>query len=196
MEKQEILNDIIRNRRSLYPKQYSDQEIDNAVIEKILENASWAPTHKLTQPWQFTVFKGDGRKKLAEFQSELYKQKTMEKGTFKEEKYKSMKEKPLMASHIIAVAMIKDPQERLPVIEEISAVACAVQNMYLTAHAYGLGAYWGTGGVTYFPETKAFFKLEEKDEFMGFFYLGIPQKEYEINSRRIPVSEKTKWIMN
>ena len=31
-------------------------------------------------------------------------------------------------------------------VEEIEAVACAVQNMHLTATARGLGAYWSTSG--------------------------------------------------
>ena len=56
--------------------------------------------------------------------------------------------------------------------EEVCAVAAAVQNIYLTITAYGVGGYWTTGGITYNPKAKPFFGLEEDDKLMGFFYLG------------------------
>ena len=39
---------------------------------------------------------------------------------------------------IVAVTMVPDPNERIPEIEEVEAVACAVQSMYLTCAALGL----------------------------------------------------------
>ena len=194
MNKPEILNDIIRKRRSFYPKNYSEGTVDDETITSILENAIWAPTHKLTQPWTFTVFSGEGRKRLASFQSELYKKVHTDKGTFDEEKFQSLKEKPLMASHIIAIGMKRDQKERVPEIEEISAVACAVQNIYLSVSAHGLGGYWGTGGVTYIEEAKEFFGLGPMDSLMGFFYIGRISIDREIMSKRIPLSEKVNWI--
>jgi nitroreductase len=65
----ELINGLMRQRRSLYQQQYSEDIIDDRIVDQILENANWAPTHKLTEPWRFVVFKGDGRRKLAEFQS-------------------------------------------------------------------------------------------------------------------------------
>ena len=37
----------------------------------------------------------------------------------------------------------------LPKMEEVAAVSMAVQNMWLTATAHGVGCYWSTGGVTF-----------------------------------------------
>jgi len=28
------------------------KHVDNAIIQQMLENANWAPTHKLTEPWR------------------------------------------------------------------------------------------------------------------------------------------------
>jgi nitroreductase len=74
----------------------------------------------------------------------------------------------------------------------VAAVACAVQNMYLTAEAYGAGCYWGTGGVTYYEEAKEFFGLGENDLLMGFFYVGVP-KMHPKSGRRKPAEDKVRW---
>ena len=52
----EILNKIIRNRKTIYPKQFSGEELSKDLINEILENAIHAPTHKMTQPWFFKVY--------------------------------------------------------------------------------------------------------------------------------------------
>ena len=61
----EELNRLIRNRRSIYPNVFSDEVIPDNIIENMLENANWAPNHGITEPWRFTVFTGEGIKKLA-----------------------------------------------------------------------------------------------------------------------------------
>ena len=81
----------------------------------------------------------------------------------------------------------------LPEVEELAAVACAVQNMYLTATACQLGCYWTTGGVTYDDSAKPFFGLAPEDRLMGFFYIGViavPSPP----GRRGPIEEKVNWI--
>lgn len=189
----EEISRLIRFRRSVYPHQFTCEEIRKAVMDELLENANWAPTHKVTEPWRFTVFCGAGKTRLAEFMAGLYKTETSANGTFEEGKYKSLLSKPLEASHVIAIGMKRDPKERLPEIEEVEAVACAVQNMALTAAAHGLGAYWGTGGITYFESAKTFFDLGPADKLLGFMYLGIPKK-VPAAGRRKPIEEKVRWI--
>lgn len=187
------VNRLISNRRSIYPNMYSGETIDDEIIENIIENANWAPTHALTEPWRFTVFAGEGLKKLAEFQSGLYKKKALEKGSFDESKYLKLASKPLLASHIISIGMKRSDLGKIPEIEEIASVACAVQNMYLTATAYGIGCYWGSGGITYMEESKPFFGLEENDKLLGFLYLGIPKTKWP-DGKRKPVEDKVNWV--
>jgi nitroreductase len=188
----EQINHLIQNRRSIYPNMFSEDVIDRKIIEQMLENANWAPTHGITEPWRFRVYTGEGIKKLAEFQSELYKKLTQEED-FKEEKYQKLATKPLKCSHIISIGMKRDPKGKIPEIEEVEAVACAVQNMYLTATAYGIGCYWGSGGVTYKDEAKEFFGLGAEDKLLGFLYLGIPKTKWP-EGRRKPAHEKVEWV--
>ncbi|MGC3948355.1 MAG: nitroreductase [Chryseolinea sp.] len=184
---------LIAGRRSVFQGQYTGEKVDDRIVRQMLENANWAPTHKLTEPWRFVVFTGDGITKLAEFQSSLYKEVATEKGTFKEDTFLKLLEKPSLSSHIIAVCMVRDPRKSLPEIEEIGAVFCAVENMYLTASAYGIGCYLSTGGITFYEEAKPFFGLEPDDKLLGFMHLGMPKGPVPPGKRR-PIDEKVKWV--
>lgn len=188
----EEINHLIRHRRSVFPKQFDTaRKVDDKIIEQILFNATWAPNHGKNEPWHFTVFTGDGLKTLANYQSELYKETSGER--FKEATYDNLKTNPLKASHIIAICMKRDPAKKFPELEEIAAVACAIQNIYLSVTAYGLGGYWTTGGVTYNEKAKSFFNLGEDDKLMGFFYIGhvaVPSPDAE----RKPMEEKVVWV--
>lgn len=190
--KPEQLNELIRNRRSVFPDQFvPGKKVDDAIIQQIMTNATWAPNHGRQEPWQFTVFAGDGLKKLATFQSELYRQNAGE--NFKEISFQKLQQNPLKASHVIAIGMKRTTNKNIPEIEDVAAVSCAVQNIYLSVSAYGLGGYWTTGGVTYNEQAKSFFGLNEQDKLLGFFYIGhiaIPST----GATRLPIEEKVKWI--
>ena len=190
----DAVNELIRQRRSIFPKDYTGEKVDDAVIQQMLENANWAPTHKLTEPWRFTVFTGEGLKKLAEFQGACYKNVTEANGTFNEDRYQNLLVKPFECSHIIAVGMKRDEKKGVPEWEELAAVFCAVQNMYLTATAYGVGCYISTGGVTNFEEAKEFFGLGSADKLCGFLNVGMPKPGLTFGVRRKSINEKVKWI--
>jgi len=188
------LNELIKNRRSVFPKMYSDEPISKEVIQQILENANWAPTHRFTEPWRFIVYEGEGLKELAVMQSDLYRKNALADGTYEEHKYQKLAKQPTKASHVIAIYMHRDPEESVREVEEIASVAMAVQNMYLTATSYGVGCYWGTGGVTYMNGVKELFGIEEKDRFMGFLYLGNIKGDLAGQGLRNPIADKVKWV--
>jgi nitroreductase len=152
----ELVNEVIQKRRSIYQNQYSGEPVDDAIVHQMLKNANWAPNHKLTEPWRFVVFTGNGLVKLAQFQAELYKKITSADNSYKEDRYQNLLTKPMLSSHIISVGMKRDEKKSVPEVEEIGAVFCAVQNMYLTATAYGVSGYLSTGGITYFTKRKNF----------------------------------------
>lgn len=188
----QAFNHLVRHRRSVFPNQYvPGKQIPADIIQQILENATWAPSHGLTEPWYFTVFSGDGLKKFATFQSDLYK--TEAGPAFKEAKYLKLQQQPLLASHVISIGMKRSAEKKIPEIEEVEAVACAVQNIYLTITAYGLGGYWTTGGITYMAKAKSFFGLGDEDKLLGFFYVGYVADPPVPGVRR-PVTEKVVWV--
>jgi nitroreductase len=89
--------------------------------------------------------------------------------------------------------MKRNSGKGLPEIEEVEAVACAVQNIYLSVTTYGLGGYLTTGGITYYENAKPFFGLEEKDKLLGFFYVGYVAVTSP-SAKRKSVNEKSIWV--
>ena len=95
----EWFNKLARTRRSVFPDQFqAGERIDDDIIKEILINATWAPNHGQSEPWQFTVFTGDGLKKLAAFQSEMYRQEA--KDNFAEAKYVKLQQQPLRTTQM------------------------------------------------------------------------------------------------
>ncbi|WP_313410972.1 nitroreductase family protein [Sphingobacterium multivorum] len=189
----EQFNEILLRRRSIYPYQYiKGKAIPDETIWQILENANRAPNHKQTEPWRFSVFSGEGLKYFGQLQADIYREFAGD--SYQQDRYKKLIEYPLMSSHVISIGMKRSVLDKLPEIEEIEAVACAVQNMFLSVTAYGLGCYWTTAGITYFEETKSYFGLESEDKLLGFLYMGYVEKTVTAISKRKPISGKVNWI--
>ena len=69
------ITEIIKNRRTIYPKFFTSRKVHKEIVEHLLNNATWAPTHGNTQPWRFKVFMGESRSKLSNKLGDLYKKK-------------------------------------------------------------------------------------------------------------------------
>ena len=186
------ITDLIKNRRTIYPEQYTDRKVQKDQIELILKNAQWAPTHGNTQPWRFVVYTEKGKKKLSDFLGQLYLEK-IEKEKQNSQKLKKLTQRPLKSSVVIAVCMSRQKEEKILELEEIEAVACAVQNMQLTCTAYGLGSFWSTPKLIYSKEMNAFLNLSEKDKCLGLIYIGYPAIKWP-KSHRKPINYNTTWI--
>lgn len=184
------LKTLIRNRRSIYPPMYIDKPIDEDVIKEMLENANWAPNHKKTEPWRFKVYRGGARQGLANWLSSTYKAK-MSPEAFSEKKFHKLSVNPIKSDTVIAIIMQRDPDEQLPEWEELAAVAMAVQNLWLTATAHGLGAYWASPGLL--AHADDFMKLKPGERCYGLFYVAY-HKAPELPGIRKDISEKVEWI--
>lgn len=183
---------VIRDRRTIYPEFFSDRKVHKEQIELLLNNAIWAPTHGMTQPWRFRVFMDEGKTVLGEFLRQMYLDFTPKENQ-KAIKLNRMTDRPNRASAVIVVSMKRQAEENIPEIEEVEAVACAIQNMYLTCTAYGLGGFWSTPKFIYTPAMNEFLGLEEKDKCLGLFYVGYPANEWPKGQRR-PIEYLTEWV--
>lgn len=186
------INELIRERRTIYPEQYTDRKVHREQIEVILNNAQWAPTHGNTQPWRFKVFMEEGRQALSDFLAQTYLKLTPPEKQ-DDKKLAKLLTRPTLASVVIAVSMKRDPDGKINEIEEIEAVACAIQNMHLTCAAYGLGGFWATPALIYKPEMNAFLGLDPEDKCLGLFYIGYPSIEWP-KAHRKPLEYNTEWI--
>lgn len=59
MNEATVLRKIIENRKSVFPKDYTGEAIEEEVLEEILNSAKFAPNHKKTKPWRLRVFRSE-----------------------------------------------------------------------------------------------------------------------------------------
>lgn len=182
-----MIFDLIKKRRSVFPVQYNDKPISKAQIERVLEAANWAPTHKRTEPWRFKVLLGESKEKLGLFLS--YKYMDVEKQP-KQMKVKKLIDNPKRAGAVIAICMQRDPRESLPEWEEIAATAMAVQNMWLCCTQLEIGCYWSSPGLIKYMDE--FFEMQEGEKCLGFFYMGYYDEELPVGIRS-PIADKVEW---
>lgn len=186
------ITDIIHDRRTIQPKDYTPREVQRDIIDKVLGNAVWAPSHGMTQPWRFTVFTGAGRERLSHFLGEEYRRLTPPE-KFLQKKFENHVQRPLQTSVVIALGMARDPNRKIPAHEEQFSVACAVQNMHLTCTAYGLGGFWSTGAAITGTGMRDLLGLGEEDQCLGLFYIGYPAVEWPKGYRK-PLPDFVKYV--
>ena len=114
----EIL-EIIKNRRSV--REFSNEGVDDSLIEKILDAGRWAPSGLNNQPWRFVIVRD----------SEL------KDGLAEQTKY----------GHIIrgaplSIAVFLDNSAGYDRTKDVQAMGACIQNMLLAVHSLSLGACW------------------------------------------------------
>ncbi|WNJ21273.1 nitroreductase [Pontibacter sp. G13] len=187
------ITEVIRQRRSIFPKDYSGESVDAEHIELMLENAHWAPNHGRTEPWHFVVLHSeDARKTFGEAHAQLYQMETPTED-FKQDKFEKLRRRPLECACLIMICMKRGSNPKIPEIEEIEAVACAVQNMHLTATGLGIGAYWSTGGMVYHDGMKKLLDLGEEDKCLGMMMIGMPGRGWPEGRRNSEWRDHVEW---
>lgn len=190
----EDLSDIIHERRSVYPSSFTGDPVEDEIIVRILENANQTPSHRHTEPWRFHVVSGKARKRFAAFMQDCYKMH-FDADSFNLMKYRKIAKKIKQSSHIIMIGMHRDENESVPEWEEIAAVACSVQNIYLSLTAAGLGGYWSTPAY-FLEQARAFFSMDENERSLGLFYIGVPVEELPPRMDKQPLERKTRFYRN
>ena len=184
--------EAIKTRRSI--AKVEDREIPKELIKEIIEAGTYAPNRYLTEPWRFFVISGEGRNKLSKVMEDIAIE-SLDNLNSEEalKKIEKQKNKAFRAPTIIAVAAKISENPKVLKIEEIGAVDAAIENMLLAAHSLGIASFWKTGNACYSPKMKEFFGLEEKDEVLGFIYIGYPAMEKKTPPKKNS-EELTIWI--
>ncbi|WP_108867834.1 nitroreductase [Aquimarina aquimarini] len=190
-----IVTNIIRNRRSIYANEFTGEDIPDKILQEILVNATWAPTHKMTEPWRFIVFKGKYLEEYGQYVSEYYKEYYKDKLSHDDfiAKCDFLREYPLKAACMIGVILDKHPKANLPEWEEVAAVSSAVQNMALTCTAYNIGSYWSTPDSAIDFVKK--FGLKENEQSLGLVFLGCyDHTNHHSKKKRSSIDEKVSYM--
>ncbi|MDQ6422552.1 nitroreductase [Paenibacillus sp. LHD-117] len=185
--------DAIRTRRSI--GRVKSDPVDRAIIEELLEAASWAPNHFNSQPWRFIVMTGEGRSVLGEGYANVAKAGWPEMGSEElEEKLQKERAKAYRSPVVIAAIYSKSDDARAVYAEELAASQAAVQNLLLAAHAHGLGAIWRSGELMFNPLMRSALGLTEgQEEIVALIYLGYPDMAPP-TQKRASIEEKSVWL--
>lgn len=187
------IKDIIQLRRTVKSTSMNGKKIDDAIVQELLQLADWAPTHGLTEPWYFVVFSGDKAQQFAKDHADIWKQNTPAE-RFTQATYDKFATQADLASHVIAICMKRGANANIPEIEEIEAVACAVQNILLAATAQNIATFWSTGGMSAKPAMQDYLGLRDEDKVLGLLYLGYTDEAPRPGRRIKPLEEKVKWM--
>lgn len=143
---------VVRGRRSV--RRFSDEPLDNAILERILEAGLWAPSPHGTQPWRFVVItEPTNRARLADAMAANWRHNLEMDGQppeVVEGRLAGSRRRLLEAPALVIICLYTADLERYPdparaTAEETMAVqslgAC-VQTMLLSAYALGVDAGW------------------------------------------------------
>jgi nitroreductase len=160
---------------------------DRAELDVLLHAAVAAPDHGELRPWRFVAFRGEGRRRLGEVYALAHVAREPDADAGALEKTAA---KPLRAPLVVAVICTPVPPEAawngkaIPPWEQLAAVAAAVQNLCVAAHARGWGSMWRTGWYGEAPEVRRALGLGDEDTVVGWVYLGTIPPTATTPSRR------------
>src|SRR5699024_11369570 len=77
VQERTALADIIRNRRAV-KKKYNDVPVKEETVLELLEQAKYAPSHGMRQPWRFVFVGGDQTKDFAKKVAATYPEERRE----------------------------------------------------------------------------------------------------------------------
>jgi len=182
-------SDAIRARRSI--KKFTDRPVRRAEIDTLLDAATLAPNHRLTQPWRFYVLGPEARyayglalgerkaRKLTDAQAASAMRQTV-----------AAEHRALPAMIAVAVVNNDNPEIRE---EDYAAALMAIQNLSLTAVELGLGTHIKTGGVMSDPAARAAAGVKDNERIVAIVNVGTPL-EIPPPKAREPAASVTTWV--
>jgi nitroreductase len=163
-------------------------------IEQLLEAATHAPNHHGVQPWRFFVLAGSAREELGVVMAETLLARADNLETEQGKALLAKEQQKLLRAPVVIVVAADHPREgRAVEIENIAAVAAAVENMLLVAEEQGLAAMWRTGDAAYDLRVKQWLRLAPQDHIVAFLYVGYPAIVRQQRHPQ-PFQEKTIWL--
>lgn len=168
--------EAIRSRRT--HKAFASEPVAPDVLESLLELATWAPNHHLTNPWRFRVL---GPAALARLKDAA---DALDPGSGS---------KLDRAPTLVAVSYVRTPDDAVADEEDLCGTAIAAYLVLLGAHDRGLAGYWRTPAVLRAPSGRAALGIDDDEHPLGLLHLGTPRQEQRV-PERAPVATVVHWL--
>lgn len=181
--------EAIGARRSI--KRFVNRPLTREEIEPLLEAATLAPNHHLTQPWRFYVLGPDARHAygLALGARKAKKVDDPEAGRALRDTV-AVEHRALPCMIAVAMVMSDKPETRE---EDYAAVLMGVENLALAAVAAGFGTHIKTGAVMDDPAARAAVGALDGERIVAILNVGVPSEVLPAKSRT-PASAVTRWV--
>ena len=158
------IKEVITSRRTI--KKFKTESIDRNRILSWLEDASMAPNHKMTEPWEM-IFIGP-------------------------ETRASLNHKTDFGSAPTVFAVVsKKGSTNIEREENMAATACFIQNFMLEAWEEGVGVFWSSNGQN--ANNRAILSITDDFDVIGVLAVGYPE-EIPAAKPRTSISEKIKEL--
>ncbi len=164
VEEMGVVNELVFSRRSI--RQFTDEEIEDDLVEKILLAGQWAPHACNLQSLRFLVLKTGEELSLIRLD---------------------------IRGHKVLIVACQDSRvyqanPHVPLHNRLLDCGAAMQNMVLMAHALGLGACWGTFREHQTKNLRQHFAVQDFIDIVTCVALGWPDEEV-VPPPRIDLSE-------
>lgn len=158
----------IINRRTI--KSFKMDPVNPEEIIDLLNVAKWAPNHKLTEPWRFQLYTGEGKEVFA--QAYIDSQPKVDEEVSEKAKRKAQYYKDIPIQ--LVIIMPEDPRQRTWD-EDYGAVSAFIQNFQLAAWERGIGMIWRTNEWVYNPVFREAIGVKPGEKIVGTMMIGYPK---------------------
>lgn len=154
------IKEVIQRRRTI--KSFKKESIKRDDVMSWLEAASYAPNHRMNEPWEILFLGPETRAKL--------------------------NHKTDLGGAPIALAVLSKPaSKQLERDENVMAVSCFIQNFMLLAEEAGAGVFWSSIGAQ--PQNRELLGAVDGAEVVGVLGVGYPA-EIPALKPRTPIADK------
>jgi len=183
--------DAIMTRRSV--RKYSERQIPDSVLEKIVQAGIHAPSALNMQPWGFIIVQDQAfLDRISNYCLPIMRMAMEGSSGGISEEFRALLATDGYSIYYRAPTVIMIIGKTASRFREIDCSLCA-ENMMLAAHALGVGSCWiGSTEVAYGnEELMAGFGIPESYSPVGTIVFGYPSERTEAHEKREPF---VKWI--
>lgn len=169
------LVEAIRGRRTIGSFRLDPPPQD--IIVRAVALACWAPNHKKTEPWRFTLLGPETAARIIELNASL-----VAAASGPETAETKRRQWSAVPGWLAVTCLTSDDPLRQE--EDYAAVCCAIQNLSLALWAAGIGVKWSTGAVTRHPEYLPLLGIDpDRQRSVGLLWYGYPATIPEQNRK-------------